>query len=342
MREYFGDIELVWLVIVPFAMLGLGWWDLRNRRRVLASFVTLNLVPTMVRGTIPGRRRLKIILRALAVLFIAVALMRPQWGIRDTQVIRRGIDLVFVVDTSKSMWARDVTPNRMERVKADLRYFADEVVQHDRIALVAFAGTARTLCPLTLDHAAFDIFLDDLDVGIIPRGGTSFRAAIQAALAAFGDDVRNHKAVVLFSDGEAHDGVPEDLLETARSQGVRIYTVGIGSEEGVRIPVATDGDSETFLKDGEGNIVLSRLDDRVLKTIAQRSLDGAYTHLSAGRSNLEKIYLDNIKKIEERELQSSQQERRVERFQWFLAFALLLLMSESVLPDGRIDKGVRS
>lgn len=288
----------------------------------------------MVLGRIPGRRGLKLALRAVAVLLVALAVMRPQWGEKRVEIVRRGIDLVFCVDTSKSMWAEDVTPNRMERVKADLRWFAREVVQQDRMALVGFAGSARTLCPLTLDHGAFEIFLDELDVGIIPRGGTSFRAALESSIAAFGDDVRNHKAIVLFSDGEAHDGVPEDLLEQARNLGVRIYTIGIGSEEGVRIPVKDEKGQSGWMTDADGNIVLTRLDDRVLKTIAQKSLDGAYAHLSGGRDNLEKIYLDNIKKIEERELSSGKQVRRVERYQWFLALALVLLVVESLLPEG--------
>jgi Ca-activated chloride channel family protein len=260
--------------------------------------------------------------------------MRPQWGSRKVDVVRRGIDMVFVVDTSKSMLAEDIRPNRIERVRRDLRYFVDSVVQQDRIALVAFAGTARTLCPLTLDRGAFEIFLDELDVGVIPVGGTDLTAALDEGLAAFGDDLRNHKAIVLFSDGEAHEGLPEDSLEEARRLGVRIYTIGIGDERGVRIPVEEDG-RRTFLKDADGDIVLTRLDDRTLKTIAQRSLDGAYMHLASGRDNLERIYLDNIKKIEERELRSLQQVRRLERFQWIVGGALILLMTEAMLAEGR-------
>ena len=334
MSEWFGDPEAMWLVLVPAALAVIAFLLERRRRALVDQFVSRTLVPLVVRGLSPARRRWKHVLVVVAALLIAVGAMRPQWGAREVEVVRRGIDLVFVVDTSRSMLAEDVEPNRIERVKADIRYFVGSVVQQDRLALVAFAGTARTLCPLTLDRGAFEIFLDDLDVGIIPRGGTDLGVALDEALAAFGDDVRNHKAIVLFSDGEAHDGVPEESLEAARRRGVRIYTIGIGSSDGVRIPIHGPDGGTTFLKDSDGSIVLTRLDDRTLKTIAQRSLDGAYMHLSSGRKNLEAIYLDNIKKIEERELGSRRRERRVDRFQLFLGAALALLMIESMLASG--------
>lgn len=336
---WFGDIESIWLVCAPVAMAVLAFLAGRARRRAVARLVSSRLLGEMVVGLSPGRRTWKTILKVAAVAFIALAIMRPQWGSKSVDVARRGIDLVFVVDTSKSMLAEDVRPNRIERVKQDVRYFVQNVVQQDRIGLVGFAGTARTLCPLSLDRGAFELFLDELDIGVVPRGGTDLGAAIDEALAAFGDDVRNHKAIILFSDGEAHDGVPDASLEEARKLGVRIYTIGIGSADGVRIPVLDQAGETTFLKDSDGGIVLTRLDDRILKTIAQRSLDGAYTHLAAGRDNLEKIYLDNIKKIEERELKSRRQVRKVERFQWFLAIALALLMIESVISDGARSRG---
>lgn len=329
-----GDIESMWVVLAPLAVAVLAFYAGRARRDALARLVSARLMPEMVVDASPTRRTWKTILRVLAALFLGLAIMRPQWGEQSVDVARRGIDIVFVVDTSKSMLAEDVRPNRIARVKQDVRYFVENVVQDDRIGLVAFAGTAQTLCPLSLDRAAFNLFLDEMDVGVVPRGGTDLGAAIEDALEAFGDDVRNHKAIILFSDGEAHDGIPDAALEKARKLGVRIYTIGIGSADGVRIPVLDEDGKRTFLKDSDGSIVQTRLDDRILKTIAQRSLDGAYTHLSAGRGNLEKIYLDNIKKIEERELKSRRRVRRVERFQWFLAAALGLLMIECLIADG--------
>lgn len=332
--KWFGDVESIWLLCAPIVVAVLAFLAGRARRRAVERLVSARLVGEMVVGLSPGRRTWKTLLIVAAVTLVAIGVMRPQWGTRTVDVARRGIDLVFVIDTSKSMLAEDVRPNRIERVKQDVRYFVQNVVQQDRIALVGFAGTARTLCPLSLDRGAFELFLDELDVGIIQRGGTNLGAAIDEALAAFGDDVRNHKAIILFSDGEAHDGIPDDSLTEARRLGVRIYTIGIGSADGVRIPVLDADGSKTFLKDSDGGIVLTRLDDHILKTIAQRSLDGAYTHLAAGRDNLEKIYLDNIKKIEERELKSRRQVRKLERYQWFLAAALALLMIESMISDG--------
>ena len=334
MREVFGDVESIWLILAPVAVFVVHLYYERKRKTLLRGLIDRRLVPEMVIRRSPQRRLWKTLLKILAALLIAVAIMRPQWGSKKIEIARRGIDIVFIVDTSKSMLAEDVQPNRMQRVKQDVRYLIEDVVQRDRVALVAFAGTARTLCPLTLDQSALEIFLDELDVGIIPQGGTDLTDALDEGLAAFGDDIRNHKAIILFSDGEAHEGVPERSLEEARRLGVRIYTIGIGSSDGERIPVIDKDGNRTYLKDSEGAIVKTRLDDRILKTIAQRSLDGAYTHLSAGRRNLETIYLDNIKKIEERELKSKKQVRRLDRFQWFLGAALLMLMLESMIADG--------
>ncbi|MEZ6195564.1 MAG: VWA domain-containing protein [Planctomycetota bacterium] len=331
----FAQPEASWLLLVPVAAAALLIWDARRRRALLESLLDRRLVATMVVGAAPGRRRLKGALLVLALAAIAVALMRPQWGTKEVALVRRGIDLVFAIDTSKSMLAEDVAPNRIERVKQDVRWFLRDVVDEDRVGLVAFAGTARTLCPLTLDRGAFEIFLDELDVGAVSRGGTDLEAALRSALAAFGDESPNHKAVILFSDGEGHGGSCDRIVEEARKRGVRIYTIGIGSADGVRIPIVGPDGQRSYLRDGEGNIVLTRLDDRQLKTIAQRSLDGAYTHLSAGRDNLARIYVDNIQKIEERELQSRSEARHVERYGWFLGAALVLLALELLLPEGR-------
>lgn len=335
MSELFADIELVWLVCLPIGLALLFFFGERKKRRIVSDIVGDRLLGAMVLDHSGERRFWKLLLRVLAVLAIGVALMRPQWGRREVEMRRRGIDIVFAVDTSKSMLAEDVQPNRIERVKQDIRFFANQVVQNDRIALVAFAGTARVLCPLTLDRGAFDIFMDELDIGAVPMGGTDLSAALEESIEAFGDDERNHKAIILFTDGESHEAVSDDLLADVRRRGVRVYTVGIGNEEGVRIPVKAKDGTQTFLKDEAGDIVLTRLDDKMLKTIAQKSLDGAYTHLAAGRQNLVKIYADNIKKIEERELASRRQVRKYERYQWFLAAALLLLALDALVEDGR-------
>ncbi|MFT7619842.1 MAG: Ca-activated chloride channel family protein [Planctomycetota bacterium] len=335
MSAIFADIELVWLIVVPIAMVGVWLWNEATRKRILADLIGKRLIPDMIVGSSGERRFWKLLIRTVAVLLIALAIMRPQWGEKRIDIERKGIDIALVVDTSKSMLAEDVQPSRMERVKQELSYFVENTLREDRVSLVAFAGTARALCPLTLDRAAFEIFLDELDVGVIPQGGTDLGRAIEAALDSFGDDVRNHKAILLLSDGEAHAGIPEKTIDQANKRGVRIYTIGVGNEEGVRIPLEDDDGSRIYLRDNEGNVVTTRLEARILKTIAQRSLDGAYVSLTVGRDNLQKIYLDNIKKIEERELKSSKQVRQIDRFQWFLAAALILLMFDGLIPEGR-------
>ena len=334
MSDIFKDFELIWVVLAPLILVGLFVYDQGKRRRLLDFLLSRKLVSALIVGRSFERRLWKMILRATALLLIACAIMRPQWGSQKVELQRQGIDLAFVVDTSKSMLAEDVQPSRIDRVKQELGYFVDNVLQDDRISLVAFAGTARTLCPMTLDRSAFAIFLDELAIGLIPQGGTDLGRALEAALDSFGDDVRNHKAIMVFSDGEAHGGIPKAVVEEANKLGVRVYTVGVGRDEGVRIPLFDEAGSRVYLKDGEGNVVTTRLEDRILKTVAQQSNEGAYVNLTQGRNNLEKIYLDNVKKIEERELRASKEERKIDRFQWFLAAALILLMLDALIPLG--------
>ena len=334
MSRVFGDIDKIWILVVPIVLVAIYWYGRRSRRAILREFIGDKLLGRMVVHESPARRWWKAALRIAGVALCAVAVLRPQWGTKDIEVTARGIDIVFCIDTSKSMLAEDVQPNRLERVKQDVRYFVDRVVEQDRIGLAAFAGTARVFCPLTLDRAAFDLFLDELDVTSISKGGTNVRAALEEAVFAFGDDERNHKAIVLFSDGEGHDGVPEKILEEARRRSIRVYTVGIGSTDGERIPIRDAEGNKTWLKDTDGDIVTTRLDDRLLKTIAQKSLDGAYTHLAGGRRNLERIYQDNLSKIEQRELKSRKAVRRLDRYQWFLAPGLILLLLSGVIQDG--------
>ncbi|MCB9834040.1 MAG: VWA domain-containing protein [Planctomycetes bacterium] len=335
MSEIFAHDELAFLLLLPPGYLVLQFWSQSRRRALLEDLLTRRLLDGMVVGFSPGRRVLKTILVTLALTALVLALMRPQWGRRSVEVQRRGIDLVFVVDTSKSMLARDVQPSRIDRVKQELSWFVDHRLEDDRIALVAFAGSARTLCPLTLDRPAFDIFLGDLDVGVIPEGGTDLDAALSEALATFDDDERNHKAILVFSDGEAHAGVPERAIERANARGVRIYCVGVGGSEGVRIPIRDERGNDTYLRDGEGNIVTTRLEEDVLRAIAARGDGGAYVDLTRGGDNLTKIYAANIKSIENKELASARSERRIDRFPWFLGAALVLLALEFLIAEGR-------
>ena len=191
-----------------------------------------------------------------ATAFLVFALAGPMWGFRWEQVRREGIDLVIALDTSRSMLATDVKPNRLARAKLAVRDLVAEA-RGDRLALVPFAGSAFLECPLTLDTGAFLEALDAIEVGIIPRGGTALPAAIDQSLDAFEGRQANHQAIVLITDGESHEGDLDAAVGRAKERGVRIFSVGIGTTEGELIPA----DGGSFVKDRKGQVVKSRLDE---------------------------------------------------------------------------------
>src|SRR5262245_54051470 len=264
-------LALAALAVVP-AIAVFFAWAFRERDRALASFVDAALLPTVVPDLDRRRRRTRAILLTVAAGALALAIAGPLWGFHWEEMHREGIDLVVALDTSKSMLATDVAPNRLARAKLAVQDLLAEL-QGDRIGLVAFAGTAFIQCPLTLDRSAFRESLEAVEVGLIPRGGTNLTAAIDTGLEAFEGHQGNHQALVLITDGEDHEGSVADAVKRAAERGVKIYTIGIGTTEGELIPTEGGG----YLKDRKGQVVKSRLDEDGLKTIAIDT-GGVYLH----------------------------------------------------------------
>src|SRR5262249_13856998 len=230
------------------------FWAERRRERALGVFVAAALLPAVAPDRDPRRRLARAALLVGATLALVVALAGPMWGFRWQEVHRQGIDLIVALDTSRSMLATDVKPNRLARAKLAVQDVLQEL-HGDRIGLVAFAGSAFAQCPLTLDYGAFAQSLDAVEVGIIPKGGTSLAAAIDTSLDAFEGRQGNHQALMIITDGEDHEGKVEEATKRAAERGVKIYTVGIGTPEGELLPVESGG----FVKDRSGQVVKSRL-----------------------------------------------------------------------------------
>lgn len=309
------------LVLVPFAI-AFYVWAFRQRERDLARFVESALQPTVVPHRDPRRRRSRAVLSVLAIASFVIALAGPMWGFRWQEVRSEGIDLVIALDTSKSMLATDVAPNRLVRAKLAIQDLVSEL-GGDRVALIPFAGTSFVQCPLTLDRDAFRESLESIDVGIIPRGGTNLPAAIESALEAFEGRQGNHQAIVLITDGESHEGDIDAAVELAQDRGVKIFTVGIGTAGGELIPAEEGG----YLKDRKGQVVKSRLDEVTLQKIAIDT-GGVYLHAAGIDLGLGALYRDHIATMDKRELESTMERRYEHRYQIPLLAALLLLAGE--------------
>jgi Ca-activated chloride channel family protein len=225
MISWRDPLSLAALALGPALALFLVWAG-RRRQAALAAFVAANLWPAVVPDLDPRRRTLRTALLLVAVLLIAAALGGPLWGFRWEEVKREGIDLVIALDTSRSMLATDVKPSRLARAKLAVRDLIGQL-KGDRVALVAFAGTAFVQCPLTLDYGAFAESLDATDVGIIPKGGTALAAAVDVGLEALEGREGKHQAIVLITDGEDHEGKVKEATAHASERGVKIFTVGL-------------------------------------------------------------------------------------------------------------------
>lgn len=329
----FGDTTMFWLLALLPVLVLFFVWAYRARRRMLERFAAGALAEKLTASVSRPVRRWKTILLVGAVLFAVLALTRPQWGFEWRQVKRRGVDVFVVLDVSRSMLAEDVRPNRLTQAKFAVEDLLGKLAG-DRVGLIAFAGNVFVQCPLTVDYEAFRLTLRDVDPHSIPRGGTAIGNAIQVAMKSFAAGAGGDRAMVLITDGEDTEGDSVAAADMAVKQGVRIYAIGIGTPAGELIPVREQDKPMEFLKDREGQVVKSRLNEDVLKQIALKT-GGIYVRSAAGDFGIDTIYDTGIARLQRAEQEARLQKRYLERFQWPLGLALALLVVELFVTDRR-------
>lgn len=308
-------------------------WAIKYKKSLLKRFGNLEIVEKLMRNYSRGRRNLKIMLLIVSYIFFCFALANPQIGTKLEEVTREGVDIIVALDVSQSMLAEDIKPNRLEKAKHEVGKLID-ILQGDRIGLVAFAGIPHVQCPLTLDYSAAKLFLSIIDTDIIPQPGTAIGAAVKTAMKAFNSKERKYKVLILITDGEDHESDPLEAVKEAEQQGVIVYTVGIGSPQGVPIPLYDNhGNQSGFKKDRQGNVVTTKLDVVTLQKIAYQT-GGKYFLASSGEAELQEIYED-ISSLEKKELVSRQFSQYEDRFQILLALGLIFLCLEVIIPERR-------
>jgi Ca-activated chloride channel family protein len=329
----FANSEWFLLVLLVPAMAIFYYFVFKWKKSSLARFGNLDLVNRLSQTTSRGRQFVKALLVVLAVLFMILSLLRPQIGTRLEEVKREGIDIFVAVDVSKSMLAEDIKPSRLEKAKHEIATFVD-ILEGDRIGLIAFAGDAFVQCPLTLDYGAAKTFLEIMDPSLIPEPGTNIGQAIQMAVSRFESKERKYKVLVLITDGEDHGDDAVSAAEAAEEEGVVIYTVGIGSPNGEPIPVYDDGGlRKGFQKDEGGEVVITKLDQLTLEKIAFTT-GGKYYQSVTGETKLEAIY-DEVSQMEKKELASMKFAQYEDRFQYFLIVAIVLFLAELFISERR-------
>jgi Ca-activated chloride channel family protein len=330
----FAHPQLLWLLLVfPPALVAFFWWSSRQHQALMTQFIQARLLPGLLSGLSPARTKIRFGAIALAVVCLILALARPQSHFGYELVKQSGVDIVVAIDTSKSMLAEDIAPNRLARAKLAALDLMQQA-KSDRLGLVAFAGSAYLQCPLTIDDAAFRQSVETLDVNTIPQGGTAIAEAINIALTAF-KEADNHKVLVLMTDGEDHDSGAAEAAKKAAEAGMRIYTIGVGTPEGELMPIKDAQGNADHVRDEQGNVVKSHLNEDLLREIATAT-GGFYLPLR-GAKTIDTLYqhdqgLAQLPK-------SSHEEKLVkqyhERYHWPLAVAIVLLAAEMLIPERR-------
>ncbi len=321
----FAETGYLWLLLLVPAAVGLFVLYRRATRRRLGRFGDMEVIGPLMPEASSRRVRNKFVLMTLALALMVTALAQPQFGAKLHEVGRKGVEIMLVVDVSNSMLAEDFQPNRLERTKAAVNRLIEQL-DRDRVGMVVFAGNAYIQLPITSDYISAKTFVGGLSPKMVPVQGTVMSRAIELATRSFSEQSQRSRAMILITDGESHDDDPIAAAQAARDAGVVIFTVGIGTPGGA--PITIDGE---MIKDPEGNIVVSKLDEQTLQQIAVLT-GGSYVRATERAVGLDEI-LRRIGQMEQREFSSLAFAEYNDQFQYVLAVALLLLLAEFVMID---------
>ena len=337
--ENVAAFQWLWLIVV---ILILTIWKDKRVKNILSGQIGARLAPFLTKSLSPQKRKVKRWLEYSVLFFMILALARPQWGDSKQEVKAEGVELLLVVDVSESMLAEDVKPNRLEQAKAELSRLVDQM-PGNKMGIIAFAGSAALISPLTTDPAAIKMYLESLTVQSVSSQGTSFESALDAAEKAFerggvesDDSVKVTRVILVASDGENHEEGALKAAEALVKKGVRIFTLAYGTEKGGAIPVRDGaGYLKNYKKDMQGQTVLTTVKGEALREIAKRG-EGSFYFAAFGGDHIKNIASD-IDALEKQQFESSVAVQYEERFQLVLILALLLALLELVLGERRSE-----
>ena len=317
----FANPQYLWLLLAVPAMVLLYALAARRRRRQHARFGNPDTIAELMPDVSTGRRAFKFVLFAAAATLAILAAARPQLGSKLREAKSQGVEMMLVVDVSNSMLAEDFAPNRLERTKYAINKLLDGMKQQERVGLILFAGEPKVQLPITSDLRMAKAFAKRISPDLVEEQGTAVGKALALATMSFSSESERSRAVILITDGENHEDDAVAAARRAAEQGVRIYTIGIGTPEGAPIQIGGE-----FVKEDDGTMVVSKLNEEMLEEIARIS-DGAYIRSTNQSMGLEEI-VDSINKMEKSELEVLRFEEYNEQYQYLLAVALALLLAE--------------
>ena len=317
------------LLLIPFFFIFYAVM-LKLRKRRIRRFGDESLVKEIMPSSSVSKGWVKTVLFSAAFFFFVIGLSRPQIGAKLKEHQTKGVEIMIALDVSNSMLAQDYSPNRLERAKLSISRLVDRL-RDDRIGLIVFAGNSFVQLPITTDYVSAKMFLNSISTESVPVQGTAIWEAINTAVRSFSAQSEKSRAIVIITDGENHEDDPVAAAKQAAELGVRIFTIGVGSPEGQPIPV--DGE---LLRDRNGEIVVSRLDEKVLQDVAEAG-NGVYVRAGNREFGLAPV-VERIRQMDEEEFSSVIFEEFDEQYMYFFAIALVLLVIEMLIGERRAKK----
>lgn len=300
------------------------------KKKAIRSFGDLNIISQLMPDVSYSRPVIKFIFLIIALTGIIFAMAGPQFGSKLEKVKRKGVEIVIALDVSNSMMAEDIQPNRLERAKQAISKLVDRL-SNDKIGLIVFAGDAYTQIPITTDYASAKMFLSSITTEIVPKQGTAIGSAINLGMKSFSPNDELNKALIIITDGENHEDDAVEAAKKATEKGIIVHTLGIGLPKGSPIPVKGKYGQQNFKKDSKGNIVISKLNEIMLRKIASAG-NGIYIRATNTRLGLNSL-LDEINKMEKEEIESKFYSEYDEQFQYIIGIVLFFLFLEFILLE---------
>jgi Ca-activated chloride channel family protein len=325
----FEHKQYLWLLAIVVPMLVLffvfqGW-----RTKNLARFAKSSLLEQLTPDISFNKHLLKFLLLSLAFEFIVIGFANPQIGTKQEKVKRQGIDVFIAMDVSNSMLSEDIKPNRLMRAKNFVSNFIDEL-HNDRLGMIVFAGRAYMQMPLTVDYSAGRMYLKTINTNLVPTQGTNISEAVNMARENFVQGDNKHKALIIITDGEDNEGGTDEAIAEAVKEGVKVFTIGVGTDNGGPIPVGSD-----FKRDESGNIVLSKMNQSMLRDLAAKG-NGKYFQLGSGKDEINAIFKE-LGRINTKDFEETIFTDFNDQFQICLAIAAVLLLIEWFLSERRFS-----
>ena len=327
MFQFSNPKLLYFLAVIPVVII-LYWLSARRKRKLLNEFGDQSLIQELMPDHSKSRPIIRLVLLLIAVAFFVLGIAGPEFGTKLQQKKHRGVEIIIALDVSNSMLAEDIQPSRLERAKQAISKMVDNL-QNDRIGLVVFAGEAYIQLPITSDYISAKMFLQTISTNSVPVQGTAIGAAINLAARSFTADFKGDKAIILITDGENHEDDALGAVKAAAEKGIVVHTIGVGLPQGAPVPDGTG--TKNYLKDSQGNVVISKLDEVMLNEISGAG-NGLYVRANNTQLGLNTVF-DKVKKMSKAEYESKIYAEYENQFQWPFGIALFFLVLEMLILD---------